>query len=137
MSFNVGDKVKRLHSSDPSRNIHIGNTYTVTYIRWDGRYINVEESRDQDINGTWDVNRFELIKSTNKNNPMSIKSIYKNLTRKEPEKSFVKAGIMDQNDELTPEGHDLFIGFLLEQNKEAFNTTVVQPILKEQEEECK
>lgn len=70
-------------------------------------------------------------------NNMNIKSIYKNITRKEPERSFVKAGITDSNDELTQEGKDLFLSFLLEQHKDEFNKTVVQPILEEQKKEDK
>ncbi len=77
---------------------------------------------------------YTIIKNNNKT-IMSIKSVWKNITRKEPERSFVKAGITNDNDELTTDGKDLFIGWLLEKNKDLFNTEVVQPILAEQEKE--
>lgn len=74
---------------------------------------------------------------TNKTKSMSkLNEIFKSLSRTEPEKSFVKVGITDKNDELTPEGTTLFLSYLLEKNKADFNATVVQPLLAEQEKEC-
>lgn len=57
--------------------------------------------------------------------------------KKEPEKSFIKVGVMDANENLTTEGKDLLFAFLLEKNKDAFKTEVVDPILKEIEAEKK
>lgn len=65
----------------------------------------------------------------------SLKSVYKSIKRKEPEKSFHKAGIIDDNDDLTQEGEELFLGFLLEQNKDAFKKEVVDGIINEMESE--
>ncbi len=49
----------------------------------------------------------------------------------EPEKSFIKAGVMDSNENLTNEGQSLFLTYLLKKNGEDFKTTVIDPILAE------
>lgn len=54
------------------------------------------------------------------------------LRKKEPQKSFFKLGITDQDDQLTEEGQELFIQWLLDINEKEFNDAVVQPLLKEQ-----
>lgn len=71
------------------------------------------------------------------NKPMikNIKDWIKASRRKEPEKSFVEAGILNDNDQLTDTGKEMLMEFVLEQNKEKFNTDVVQPFLKAQKEE--
>lgn len=61
----------------------------------------------------------------------SLGEIHKLAFKKEPEKSFIKAGITDTSDALTQDGRILFLGWLLEQNKEAFKKEVVDPILEE------
>lgn len=79
--------------------------------------------------GRWfEVNQLELIKS--KGNFMgSIRDFYKSITKSEPEKSLNKAGLTDSNDVLTNEGREVFIAYLLEQNKTAFKTAVADPII--------
>lgn len=74
-----------------------------------------------------------LLKTNSKTN-MSLITTFKNLTRTEPNKSFVEAGVMDDKDVLTAEGKELFIEWLFAANAAAFNDEVVQPILKDQEE---
>lgn len=80
------------------------------------------------------VEAAEELKEITREKNMSLKSIVKNLFRSEPEKSFIKAGVMNESLELTTEGKDLFIDFLFEKNKDLFNTEIVQKIIAEQEE---
>ncbi len=54
---------------------------------------------------------------------------------KEPEKSFVKAGIANTDGTLTKEGEQLFNEWMFEKNKADFNKGVVQPLLAEIEAE--
>lgn len=51
----------------------------------------------------------------------------------EPEKSFIKAGVMNQNETLTTEGQAVFMAWLLKANGAAFKKEVVDPILAEEE----
>jgi len=68
---------------------------------------------------------------------MSIIEKAKLIMKKEPNKTFIKAGIMDMNDNLTSEGKELFINYLLTKNQDDFKATVVDPIIAEQEAEKK
>lgn len=60
---------------------------------------------------------------------------FTNLFVSEPQKSFLKAGITDQNGNVTPEGNTVFTTWLLNQpaNSAAFKTAVVDPLLAESE----
>lgn len=77
----------------------------------------------------------EFIKS--KKNNMNIVKVFKNLTRTEPEKSAVKAGILDENNTLTSDGKELLLAYLYDGVKVDFNTKVVQPIITALAEESK
>jgi hypothetical protein len=70
-------------------------------------------------------------KKDNKKTMSNIKLIYRNLTRTEPEKTFVKAGIMDEELNLTEDGEEMFIAYMFEQNKEAFKKDVADKVLAE------
>lgn len=78
--------------------------------------------------GYFEIDRHELIKSKKMS---SLKEAIKLALKKEPEKSFIEVGIMDINEDLTPDGRDLVMKFFLDKNKEEFNKEVVQPILAE------
>lgn len=58
-------------------------------------------------------------------------------TKSEPEKSFIKLGIMDINEKFTAEGKEIFDNYLYEQHKATFKTDVVDPIIAEDEKEAK
>ena len=74
------------------------------------------------------------VTKTNNTIIMSILKKFKELTRSEPEKSFVKVGVMNDNLDLTDEGTKLFIAFLFEQNKDKFKSEVVDKLLEESKE---
>lgn len=64
---------------------------------------------------------------------MSIISKARMLFKLEPEKTFIKAGIMDQNGNLTDDGKTLFIEFLLNKYGPEFKTEVADKIVAEDE----
>jgi hypothetical protein len=74
----------------------------------------------------------ELIKSSN-NIMDNLKSAFVNLFTTEPAKSFKKAGIINGDNLLTPEGTEVFINWLFTKPEfqKAFNEEVVQPLLVE------
>lgn len=74
-----------------------------------------------------------LTKTTKPNNTMSLKEAFATLFTKEPYKTFRKAGITNGDNELTSEGRDIFLAWLLEQNAEGFKE-IAAKILEEQKE---
>ena len=71
-------------------------------------------------------------KGTNK--VMDLIKSFTNLFVAEPQKSFMKVGVVDSNGNITADGQKVFITWLLKQNQDAFNTQVVQSIIAEQED---
>ena len=51
----------------------------------------------------------------------------------EPEKTFIKQGIMTEDGVLTDDGKDLYLNWLFQQDAEDFNTQVVDLILDDEE----
>lgn len=95
--------------------LEVGKVYEVTgtsevgsinfvSVRADGVY----------VNGTYAA-QFKRV--SNKPFMPNVISTIKKITRREPEKSFVKAGFMDENENVTDEGSDALIYILWEQNK--------------------
>lgn len=80
-----------------------------------------------------------FIKLTKNNNKLmgKLTQIYKSITRTEPDKTFIKAGVLGEDLELTPEGNDLFISYLFALNKDAFKSAVVDVIVSAQGTENK
>ncbi len=62
-----------------------------------------------------------------------LSTAYKLARTPEPQKSFIKAGVTDQNGDFTNDGKLLFNAFLIEKFGAEFKETVVDPILAEQE----
>lgn len=85
-----------------------------------GKHRWVEQSDDIEIIGT---------KLTNMNLKEKMALVFKG----EPQKSFIKAGIMNSDETLTSDGKDVFMAWLLKQNGDAFKTEVVDPILADEE----
>lgn len=63
----------------------------------------------------------------------NLRSIWNGITMSEPEKTFRKAGIIQESGELTIDGRDLFISFLLKKFGDEFKKDVVDVVLREQE----
>lgn len=77
-----------------------------------------------------------LLNQNQSNNIMgTIIDKVRQMRLKEPEKSFVKAGIANTDGTLTKDGEQLFNEWMFEKNKADFNNEVVQPLLAEIEKE--
>lgn len=57
--------------------------------------------------------------------------------KSEPQRSFQKVGVTDAQDNLTEEGKDLLLNWLLTKNGDEFKKAVVDPILEEEKKEKK
>jgi hypothetical protein len=68
---------------------------------------------------------------TNKTLMSSMTSFLKNLTRQEPEKSFVQAGFLDENDNVTEKGEAAIEYILWNANKDALKALADQVIAEE------
>ena len=64
---------------------------------------------------------------------MSLKEKFALVLTSEPFKSFRKKGITNGDNILTSDGRDIFLSYLLEKNKDAFKTEVVDLIEEEKE----
>lgn len=71
--------------------------------------------------------------TTNNTIMSSVKTIIKKITRQEPEKSFVKAGFLNENEEVTDKGREALEYVLWEANKEELKTLAAQIIEAEEE----
>lgn len=65
---------------------------------------------------------------------MNLKEKFALVFKGEPEKSFIKAGVMNSDESLTTDGKELFLSYLLKKNGDDFKATVVDPILAEKDE---
>ena len=71
----------------------------------------------------------------NNNTMTNLTTRLKLLTKGEPAKTFIKTGITNEQDILTPEGTELFLNWLFKKNKADFNKEVATPLLEEEEKE--
>ncbi len=139
--FRIGEKVRRIKSAYCE--MKIGDIGTVMDVS--KYFLKINEFR-----GLHDPDNFELVNEPVKNNnlinsdtannngvttkSMSIKEKFVQAFLSEPEKSFRKAGITDNNGMLTPDGEQVFVAWLLKMNGDAFKQAVVDDLLKEPEE---
>lgn len=132
MKFKVGDKV-RVINKDKGGSRPIGYEGTITSMYCPAIYGGMPVCCLDGGNGSWE-SELELI---NKGKNMNIKSVWNQIKRSEPEKTFNKLGITDENDELTAEGLSLYQNWRFQQDKAQFKTEVADPILAEQEKDSK
>jgi hypothetical protein len=120
MKFKKGDKVRR--------KVGTGDCYSaiegVAYIIDDDFSIGSKEGNKCSCTGDW-----ELV--TNNITNMSIIQKFALAFKKEPEKSFVKAGITNSDDFLTEDGLKIFLAWMLKKHGEEFKTDVVDGLLEE------
>ena len=84
----------------------------------------------------WSFPHCALKLINNNNNIMTnLTSKLKLLTKGEPAKTFIKTGITNEQDILTPEGTELFLNWLFEKNKADFAKEVATPLLEEEGKE--
>lgn len=72
--------------------------------------------------------------STNKNN-MTLIEKFALMSKGEPEKSFIKTGVMEMNGKLTEDGKQLFLMFLLKKFGPEFKTEVVDGLSADTKED--
>lgn len=85
--------------------------------------------------GAWPTYMFEQrasLTTPNKTLMSSVSSFIKNITRQNPEASFVKAGFLDENEKITTKGREALEYVLWEANKEAVKALADQFIAAEE-----
>lgn len=102
-------------------------TQVEEYFRYEGYKNNI---KIDECSCCYKIQHFKLLE-TNQNKIMNIKELFALSFKKEPQKSFVKAGITDSNDMLTTDGQEIFLTYLLNKNGDAFKTEVVDALLAE------
>lgn len=123
-NLNIGDRVRRINGENSG--MKDGDTGVVTSVD-QGKYCDVKNDRTGRV-GNHHQENFVLI-STNYNT-MNLLEQAKLAFKGEPEKSFIKAGVLDSNKNLTTDGQQLFLTYLLKKHGEDFKTTVIDPIIK-------
>ena len=158
-NFKVGDRVRCI-SSPVSDYSHIGLYLTVSAITDYGNIRTIKEWSDK--GWAYSSDWFELVEETSNNYigtlgdtgvyvtdnykrgdiiqvpakktiMSNLITTFKNITRTEPNKTFVKAGVMNEDITLTSEGKELFIQFMFDKHAAEFKTDVVDKIIAEQE----
>ncbi len=137
--FKVGDKVKIINAStnDSYWLSRVGQIGEVERIEnsprtWGGLlhpYMITIGNRTNSFPEEHLAPEHTLTKTTS----MNLITTFKNITRTEPNKTFVKAGVMNEDLSLTSEGKELFIQFMFDKHATEFKTDVVDAILAEQE----
>lgn len=141
--FKVGDEVRLKASAIAEKGFvdwkrNLGNmgkiTETEKLLSWTTNlgfrvcfgddYVNAEEKH------------LELVTPTGKNIMSNLIEKFALAVKAEPAKSYRKAGITNGDDVLTDDGVKVFLTWLLAKNPD-FKTEVVDPILKDKEEEKK
>lgn len=80
------------------------------------------------------TNQWKLIrKAGNSISNMTLREKFALAFKGEPEKSFIKAGVMNSDESLTSDGQSLFLAFLLKKHGADFKKEVIDPILAEEE----
>lgn len=121
-----GDKVKRVRGGSCGK-VEFGGIYTVDRVRGASIYLNINGVID-----SYDLENFDLVSSINSNKTINnMLDKFKIMMKGEPQKSFCKSGITDVNYNLTEDGTQIFLQWLLKTNGEAFKTEVVDGLLAE------
>lgn len=139
--FQVGDRVVRTKGSHYG--MFVGDEGTVTEVN-DGSHsfsVSVKMDKNGDIAPSCNAENLKLLSSvSNIKNALTGKPIMQNLVTTfkslfvaEPQKTFQKAGIVDTNGDLTPDGTKVFLAWMLQTNGVAFKTAVADQIVAEQE----
>ena len=135
MKFKVGDKVRRINENWVNGGIKIGDIGEITKINKNGAFSYGYSINLEGYPKDYDPLYFELISSGDSEvKSMNTLEKFKLAFKSEPEKTFRKLGITDGDDLLTSEGQTIFLGWLLEKNKNDFKKEVCDPMLAEKEE---
>lgn len=126
--FKIGDKVRCKYNDNGTRD----------YIGLEGEIMEVIDSSRHpyrtSFGGCASFSAEELELINNKSSMASLKEKFALVFKSEPEKSFIKAGIMDVSEEITTEGWEIFGTWLMKRNGADFKKEVVDPMLAADEE---
>ena len=133
----VIDRIEHRGGNDP-KNLRL---YYTAYKK-DGTRVTEGEPDDGNVvkcYGCYEVQDLTVIKKavTIRNFMSNIVDTFKLLITAEPQRTFIKAGIVDEKGNFTKEGEELFLQYLLSQHGADFKTTVVDAVLAEQEKSKK
>lgn len=144
--FKVGDKIK--YKSDhilgrPSQDKGKLNEYTILAVDEKGRGYIYRQDNPDGISGTdykdftWQVelDNVDIISSKTIYNNMNILEKFALMTKAEPEKSFIKAGIMEVSGALTEDGANIFTMYLLNKFGADFKKEVVDGLIADEKED--
>lgn len=123
MVFKAGDKVTR---KSVCCSADAGIVYTV--ISHEGV---LRIGSDIKNNGCSCTKEWTLVDTANNYTNMNLKEKFALAFKGEPEKSFIKAGVMNIDETLTSDGQAIFLAYLLKKNGDDFKATVIDPILAE------
>lgn len=127
--FNVGDKVRRLGAGGSNGSVRPGDIVTIAYYTGSGTLRVLEDTARVSHSEKY----YELVESTSKNTILmaSLTSKFALAFKGEPEKSFIKAGVLDEKEQFTTEGRQVFEQWLLKKYGNDFKKEVIDPILAE------
>lgn len=142
-TFKIGDKVRlhlkaSMHHNQKGIIVGGGTNGTQWQVKFDdgdhrwyknSSLINENTNKAEKSNTT--IN--QETKPKNQTFMSRLISSFKLMTKSEPEKTFIQAGVTDSNGNLSEEGKELFLAYLLAQNGMQFKTDVVDAILEEQQ----
>lgn len=133
MKFKVGDKV-RCHYNDNGSGHYVGEVGEITCTTAGSSRHPYNTSFA--CGSTFGDHELELINDNPVDN-MNLLERAKLAVKGEPEKSFIKAGVMDINESLTNEGRELWTLWLVRKFGADFKKEVVDGLLAEMEAEKK
>lgn len=135
--FRDGDRVRCIEGGTKSSAWKLGREFTIknltNNIVWPLEGSCVEDMQGKGVY----TDSLEMVSNSKKDKDMDIIQQFRLSMKGEPEKSFIKAGIMDINENLTNDGKQLFIEWLLKENGDQFKKEVVDPILADMEADKK
>lgn len=129
--YKVGDRVERFQG-DENDGMHINDRGVI--INMDGGYTDIKVDNTNIISKGNAPENVRLIETNNTNN-MSIISKTLLAFKSEPEKTFIKAGILNNDGSPTADGISLVVMQLLKDEAFAskFSSEIAQPIVAENE----
>jgi len=147
--FKVGDRVRWLVKEREEGYfnkgwfpyLHLGKVIKYEqgrpYVRMDYFENHKKDGDSEPLDSLVEESEIELVEETLTNKiktiNMSLINTFKKLTRSEPEKTFVKAGVLNEELTLTEDGKELFLNYMFEKEKVEFKKEVVDAIVKENE----
>lgn len=130
----VGDRVRRFQGGQ-NGTMCVNGTGVVLSVSGNNPYSKIKVQSDAD-NVIIEHDRMNLTKisSNNVKNMNTLTEKFALAFKKEPEKTFIKAGVMKADGTLTSEGNAIFIGYLLQKFGADFKKDVVDEIVKNDSE---